>query len=183
MIDEERKKLLKADIPEDFEEEDELTDEKQLVIFKLGNEEYGVDIMQVKEIIKMTNITKIPQVPSFVEGIISLRGEILPIIDMRKKFGLPAGEKTRQTRILVINLDNVTIGGIVDEVTEVLRLPNDAITPPPPVIRGINTEYLQGVGQINGRIIILLDMSKILTSNEVIQIEELKEELLNSDLQ
>lgn len=77
----------------------------------------------------------------------------------------------------------MTIGGIVDEVTEVLRLPNDAITPPPPVIRGINTEYLQGVGQINGRIIILLDMSKILTSNEVIQIEELKEELLNTNTQ
>lgn len=84
MIEEERKKLLKADIAEDFEEEDELTDEKQLVIFKLGDEEYGVDIMQVKEIIRTTTITKIPQVPSFVEGIISLRGEILPIIDMRK---------------------------------------------------------------------------------------------------
>lgn len=183
MIDEERKKLLKAEIAEEFEEEDELSDEKQLVIFKLGNEEYGVDIMQVKEIIRTTTITKIPQVPSFVEGIISLRGEILPIIDMRKKFGLPEAERTRQTRILVINLDNVTIGGIVDEVTEVLRLPKDAITPPPPVIRGINTEYLQGVGQIDGRIIILLDMSKILTSNEVIQIEELKEELLSNNTQ
>ncbi|ABP66430.1 putative CheW protein [Caldicellulosiruptor saccharolyticus DSM 8903] len=178
MIDEERVKLLKA-TEEEFEEEDELTDERQLVIFKLGEEEYGVDIMQVKEIIRTTNITKIPQVPSFVEGIISLRGEILPIIDMRKKFSLPEKEKTRQTRILVINLDNMTIGGIVDEVTEVLRIPNDAITPPPPVIKGVNTEYLQGVGQINGRIIILLDMSKILTSNEIIQIEELKEELMN----
>jgi len=182
MMDEERKRLLRADV-EEFEEEDELSDEKQLVIFKLGNEEYGVDIMQVKEIIRTTTITKIPQVPSFVEGIISLRGEILPIIDMRKKFGLPETERTRQTRILVINLDNMTIGGIVDEVTEVLRIPNDAITPPPPVIKGVNTEYLQGVGQINGRIIILLDMSKILTSNEVIQIEELKEELMNNPVQ
>jgi len=181
-MDEERKRLLRADV-EEFEEEDELSDEKQLVIFKLGNEEYGVDIMQVKEIIRTTTITKIPQVPSFVEGIISLRGEILPIIDMRKKFGLPETERTRQTRILVINLDNMTIGGIVDEVTEVLRIPNDAITPPPPVIKGVNTEYLQGVGQINGRIIILLDMSKILTSNEVIQIEELKEELMNNPVQ
>lgn len=178
MTAEERTKLLKA-AEEEFEE-DELTDEKQLVIFKLGEEEYGVDIMQVKEIIRTTNITKIPQVPTFVEGIISLRGEILPIIDMRKKFGLPEKERTRQTRILVINLDTMTIGGIVDEVTEVLRIPNDAITPPPPVIKGVNTEYLQGVGQINGRIIILLDMSKILTSNEIIQIEELKEELMNN---
>lgn len=178
MVDEERKRLLKVE-EEEFQEEDELTDEKQLVIFKLGNEEYGVDIMQVKEIIRTTTITKIPQVPTFVEGIISLRGEILPIIDMREKFGLPKAERTRQTRILVISLDNITIGGIVDEVTEVLRIPNDAITPPPPVIKGINTEYLQGVGQINGRIIILLDMSKILSSNEVVQIEELKEEIMN----
>lgn len=171
------------DIENQFDfEEDELTDETQLVIFRLGQEEYGVDIMQVKEIIRMTNINKVPQVPEFVEGIISLRGEILPIIDLREKFGMEKSEKTLATRIIVLNFNNMTIGGIVDEVAEVLRIPNDAITPPPPVIRGINSEYLKGVGQIDDRIIILLDMTKILSTNEVIKIKEIEENLQKDEI-
>lgn len=161
-----------------FEEEDEeLLNETQLVIFKLGNEEYGVNIMQVKEIIRMASINKVPQVPQFVEGIISLRGEILPIIDLREKFGLPKKEKSRSTRILVINLDSTTIGGIVDEVSEVLRIQNSAIRPAPSVIKGVNSDYLLGIGQIGERIIILLDLAKILETSEVVKIKEIAEEL------
>ncbi|WP_094545784.1 chemotaxis protein CheW [Petroclostridium xylanilyticum] len=159
------------------EEDEELLDETQLVIFKLGDEEYGVNIMQVKEIIRMAAINKVPQVPQFVEGIISLRGEILPIIDLREKFGIPKKEKGRSTRILVINLDSTTIGGIVDEVTEVLRIQNSAIKPSPQVIKGMNSDYLLGIGQIGGRIIILLDMARILNTSEVIRIKEIAEEL------
>jgi len=159
------------------EEDEELLNETQLVIFKLGDEEYGVNIIEVKEIIRMTTINKVPQVPQFVEGIIGLRGEILPILDLREKFGLFKKEKTKATRILVINLENTTIGGIVDEVTEVLRIQNSAIKPPPPVIKGINSDYLLGIGQINDRIIILLDMTKVLNSSEVIKIKEISEEL------
>jgi len=169
------KELKKKNVELDDNFDDEISDEIQLVIFKLGEEEYGVDIMQVKEIIRPTTITKVPQMPPFVEGIISLRGEILPIIDLREKFGLPKAATTRSTRILVINLEDTTIGGIVDEVSEVLRLPNDSITPPPSVIKGSNAEYLKGVGQLSGRIIILLDMSKILSTNEMIRIQEIKE--------
>jgi purine-binding chemotaxis protein CheW len=159
------------------EEDEELLDETQLVIFKLGDEEYGVNIMQVKEIIRMVAINKVPQVPQFVEGIISLRGEILPIIDLREKFGIPKKENSRSTRILVINLDSTTIGGIVDEVTEVLRIQNSAIKPSPPVIKGVNSDYLLGIGQIGGRIIILLDLARILNTSEVIRIKEIAEEL------
>lgn len=159
------------------EEDEELLDETQLVIFKLGNEEYGVNIMQVKEIIRMASINKVPQVPQFVEGIISLRGEILPIIDLREKFRLPKKEKNRSTRILVINLDSTTIGGIVDEVSEVLRIQNSAIRPAPPVIKGMNSDYLLGIGQIGERIIILLDLAKILKTSEMVKIKEIAEEL------
>jgi purine-binding chemotaxis protein CheW len=171
-------KTDKREIMEQFEDEsEELVDEAQLVIFKLDNEEYGVNIMQVKEIIRMTDINKVPQVPDFVEGVISLRGEILPIINLREKFGLLKKEKDKETRIIVVNIGSTTIGGIVDEVTEVLRIQNSAIKPPPSVIKGVSSEYLLGIGQIGDRIIILLDMAKILSANEMIKIKEISEEL------
>ncbi|KAB2951832.1 chemotaxis protein CheW [Heliorestis acidaminivorans] len=143
----------------------ELT-EIQLVVFKLGSEEYGVPITQVQEINRLMTPTKIPQSPPFVEGIINLRGKIIPVIDLKKRFNLPLVDHTANTRIIVINIGENTVGVVVDAVTEVLRLPMSSLEPPPPMISSISVDYLKGVGKVGDRLLILLDLDKILTEKE-----------------
>jgi len=139
---------------------------RQLVTFNLGTEEYGVDIMTVQEIIRVQAITHVPQMPEFIEGVINLRGNVIPVIDLRKRFNMKVTEQTAHTRIVVINVGAKVIGVVVDAVSEVMRLAEDQIEPPPPVVAGIGHEYLQGVGKVQGRLIILLDLDRILTSDE-----------------
>jgi len=148
------------------EHKSEETRMRQLVTFTLGSEEYGVDIMRVQEIIRFQNVTHVPQMPSFIEGVINLRGIVIPVIDLRKRFQLAEPGHTANTRIIVVNVGAKTTGIVVDAVSEVLRLPEDQIEPPPPVVSGIGHEYLQGVGKVQGRLLILLDLDKILTAME-----------------
>lgn len=147
-----------------------MADEIQLVVFTLKSGdavcEYGVPITQVQEINRLTTPTKLPKVPAFVEGIINLRGNVIPIIDLKKRFDMPATEHTDDTRIIVVDIDGKTVGIVVDEVTEVLRLPLANIEPPPAVIGGIAAEFLTGVGKLDGRLLIMLDMTKILSEGE-----------------
>ena len=138
----------------------------QLVGFQLGNEEYGIDILKVQEINRVTDITKIPQSPDFVEGVINLRGNIIPIIDLRKRFRMPEREHDRQTRIVVGEIDDRTVGFIVDAVSEVIRLPVNTVEPPPPIVSGGKAEYIKGVGKLEDRLLMLLDIDKILTGSE-----------------
>ena len=138
----------------------------QLVVFQLGNEEYGIDILKVQEINRVTDITKIPQSPDFVEGVINLRGNIIPIIDLRKRFRMPEREHDRQTRIVVGEIDDRTVGFIVDAVSEVIRLPVNTVEPPPPIVSGGKAEYIKGVGKLEDRLLMLLDIDKILTGSE-----------------
>ena len=138
----------------------------QLVGFQLGNEEYGIDILKVQEINRVTDITKIPQSPDFVEGVINLRGNIIPIIDLRKRFHMPEREHDRQTRIVVGEIDDRTVGFIVDAVSEVIRLPVNTVEPPPPIVSGGKAEYIKGVGKLEDRLLMLLDIDKILTGSE-----------------
>ncbi|MCH7887135.1 MAG: purine-binding chemotaxis protein CheW [Candidatus Marinimicrobia bacterium] len=138
----------------------------QLVGFQLGNEEYGIDILKVQEINRVTDITKIPQSPDFVEGVINLRGNIIPIIDLRKRFHMPEREHDRQTRIVVGEIDDRTVGFIVDAVSEVIRLPLNTVEPPPPIVSGGKAEYIKGVGKLEDRLLMLLDIDKILTGSE-----------------
>lgn len=156
-----------------------MADEIQLVVFTLkqGNItcEYGVPITKVQEIIPMTTPTKIPQTPGFVEGIINLRGKIIPIIDLKKRFEMGRSEITNETRSVVVEVEGQTVGIIVDEVSEVLRLPVNSIEPPPAVIGGITAEYLKGVGKLDDRLLILLDMDKILTDHEKRELAEVGE--------
>ena len=142
-----------------------MTEEEQLVSFKIENEEFGVNIEEVQEIIRLPEITRVPQAPFFVEGVINLRGNVLPVIDLRKRFDLEATKKTNATRIVVTNVDNKTTGIIVDSVSEVLRLPKDAIEPPPPIVAGIEAKYLRGIGKLDDgkRLLILLNLREILT--------------------
>lgn len=152
-----------------------MAEEIQLVVFKLKSGdticEYGIPITKVQEIIPMAKPTRLPQVPDFVEGIINLRDKIIPIIDIKKRFDMSASELSSETRSVVVEVEGQTVGIIVDEVSEVLRLPVSQIEAPPAVVGGIAAEYLTGVGKLEDRLLILLDMDKILTERE-------KEELL-----
>ena len=139
---------------------------EQLVVFCLANEYYGVDISSVNTIIRMQEITAIPKAPVFVEGVINLRGSIVPVIDLRKRFGLVLGEYTKSSRIVVVETEGLLIGLIVDAVAETLRLSADAIEPPSPVISSVDSDYLRGVGKQDNRLVILLDMNKVLTTKE-----------------
>ncbi len=154
------------------EKESKAVSEKQLVVFNLSGETYGVDISAVHEIIRMQSITNIPRTPDFVEGVINLRGRIIPVIDLRKRFGLEQGETTQLSRIIVVEVDGITVGMIVDAVSEVLRLPANSIEPPPPVISGVAVEYIHGVGKLDEQLIILLDLNKVLEKEEKKQLEK-----------
>lgn len=148
-------------------------EEIQLVVFKLGSEEYGVEIGQVREIIKMTKITNIPNAPPFLEGVINLRGQITAVMDLKKRLGLK-GDGNNDTRIIITEVGDTVMGMIVDSVSEVLRLGVKDIDPTPSISTDIEAEYLKGVGKLKDRLIILLDLEKILSPKEVAQVEKIK---------
>jgi len=139
----------------------------QLVSFKIGSEEFGVDILKVQEINRMVEITKVPQAPHYVEGVINLRGKVIPIVDLRKRFNLELKEYDKNTRIVVVNIGGNIMGLVVDSVSEVLRLPSSTIEPAPEIVTGINSEYIKGVAKLEDRLLIFLDLSKVIDMNEM----------------
>lgn len=140
--------------------------EKQLVIFELGNGQYGIEIATVEGIVKMQEITRIPYTPSFVEGVTDLRGAVLPVMDLNKRFGLPAQEETSETRIITVNMEGVKVGMIVSKVTEVLTIEDSVIEPPPAMVSNVNTDFITGIAKINGRLVVLLDLNRVLNTEE-----------------
>jgi len=138
----------------------------QLVTFSIGDEEFGVDILKVQEIIRMMEITKVPRAPDFVEGVINLRGKVIPIIDLRKRFRLVSRGHDKHTRIIVIEINKMIVGFVVDSVSEVLRIPASTVEPPPPVVSGMESEYISGVGKLEDRLLILLDLDRLLSHEE-----------------
>ncbi len=138
----------------------------QLVTFSIGDEEFGVDILKVQEIIRTMEITKVPKAPPFVEGVINLRGKVIPIIDLRRRFGLDTRGHDKNTRIIVIEINKMIVGFVVDSVSEVLRIPASTVEPPPPVVAGLESEYISGVGKLEDRLLILLDLDRLLSSDE-----------------
>ncbi len=156
-------------------EEQKEVQEEQLVVFEVANEICGVDISTVQEIIRIQPITEVPKAPEFVEGIINLRGKVIPVIDLRERFGFEKTEETKSTRIVVVEVGDDTVGMIVDAVTEVLRLPTSAIEPPSPVVENVDSEYLRGIGKVDERLIILLDLEKILSEMEKGHLKQVKE--------
>ncbi len=145
-------------------QEDELL---QLVTFSIGEEEFGVDILKVQEIIRTMEITKVPRAPEFVEGVINLRGKVIPIIDLRRRFGLASKTHDKNTRIIVIEINNMIVGFVVDAVSEVLRIPTSTVEPPPPVVAGVESDYISGVGKLQDRLLILLDLDKLLSNEDL----------------
>ena len=145
------------------EQKKEKVDLLQLVSFKIGNEEFGVDILNVQEINRMTQITKVPNSPEYVEGVINLRGKIIPVIDLRSRIGIEKKEADKNTRIVVVEIQEKIIGFIVDAVKEVLRIPADITEAPPELVNGIDSDFIKAVGKLDDRLLILLDLEKIIS--------------------
>jgi purine-binding chemotaxis protein CheW len=136
------------------------------VIFEIDQERFGVDIAAVESIIKMQPLTRVPHSPSFVEGVTNLRGVVVPVIDLRKRFGLPEAVLTQESRIVITNLKGIQVGMVVDSVSEVLTISTDIIDPTPAMISSVNTEFINGIARFDEYLVILLDLQKVLTLSE-----------------
>ncbi len=142
--------------------------EEQLVAFNLGEEVYGVDIALIHEIIRWRETTAIPQTTSEIEGVINLRGKIVPVLDLRKRLGLPAAERNGATRIIVAETADSTVGLIVDSVVGVLRIPQASIEPPAPLVARIDIDTVRGIGKVSDMLVILLNMDHALNFNHAL---------------
>ena len=145
--------------------------ENQYVVFNLNKEEFGIDIMNVKEITPYQESINIPNAPDFIEGIINYRGNVIPIINLKKRFNLDNLEVTKDTRIIVINLDDKEIGFVVDEASQTIRIDDEQIDPAPDIISEVDRRFITGVGKISeDRLLILLNLHNVLTDKEKDQI-------------
>ncbi len=146
----------------------------QLVSFVIENEEFGVDILKVQEIIRTVEITRVPKSPEFVEGVINLRGKIVPVIDLRKRFGIARKDRDNETRIVVVDLVDKVVGFLVDKVKEVIRVEKSIIEPPPELTTSVSTNYITGVAKLQDRLLILLDLDRVLSSDEQEKLSEVE---------
>lgn len=144
----------------------------QLVTFRLGTEEFGLDVFAVHEILRYTEPTPVPRAPAFVEGVMDVRGTLVPVVDLRRRFELPHVEMGEDTRIVLVEFGGERLGLVVDAVTEVMRVAETAIQPPPRYIRGLAAEYVRGMARLEGRLVVLLEMDRILSSEERIALEQ-----------
>lgn len=135
----------------------------QLVSFNIGDEEFGVDILRVQEINRMMDVTRVPNSPEFVDGVINLRGKVIPVVDLRRRFGMERKEHDKNTRIIVVELAGKVVGFVVDAVREVLRIPRNVTEPPPALGGGVKDDYVTAVGKLDDRLLILLDLERVLS--------------------
>lgn len=159
-----------AQVLEEFMEQED-TQKGKFLTFSIGKEVYGIEIRYVTEIIGVQPITEVPEVPAYVRGIINLRGKIIPVIDVRLKFKKEFKDYNDRTCIIVIDILNICVGLIVDNVAEVLNIPEDGIVPPPDSKTGFHNRYIKGIGKIGNEVKLLLDCEKILSEDEVEVIE------------
>ncbi len=147
--------------------------EAQLVVFRMEREEFACNINDVREVLKMIKVTPLPRSLDFVEGVINLRGDVIPVIDLRKRFGLAEAERTDESRIIIVEVEERMVGLIVDSVTEVIRLMQNQIQDAPTQVAGSKTDLIMGVGKIEQRMLIILNLDRILTSEEQIALEDI----------
>ena len=147
----------------------------QLVSFIIENEEFGIDILKVEEIIRVISVTKIPNAPDFIEGVINLRGKVIPVIDLRTRLNRARKEHDNNTRVIVVEVNGLTVGFIVDSVREVLRIPKSIIEPPPSLVTGIDSEYITAIGKLEDRLLILLDLEKVLDFKQKVELSKISE--------
>ena len=146
--------------------------EGKYLTFVLCNEEYGLEILKVREIISMIDVTTVPQTPDFIKGVINLRGKVIPVIDLRLKFGMPETDYTKETCNIVVDVQGLLMGIVVDTVSEVLDIAEADIEPPPSFGSKIATDFILGMGKVKGKVIILLDIGKILSAEELATVEQ-----------
>ncbi|WP_270171828.1 chemotaxis protein CheW [Paenibacillus sp. SYP-B4298] len=148
----------------------------KVIVFALGNEEYGVEVDKVRTIERMCPITRVPKTPAFIKGVINLRGVVVPVIDLRGRFGLPETEPTENSRIIIVAVNELEVGFIVDSANDVIDINTDSIDSPPEVVGGIKAKYLRGVAKLGEeRLLIMLNLAEVLNRSEIIQIEGLEE--------
>lgn len=138
----------------------------QLVSFIIDEVEYGVDILAVHEILRLPEITRLPNVPKYVRGVINLRGNVIPVVDVRERFGLSKAKFTDLTRIIVVEIGEKLVGLLVDNVHQVVRIPDKDIDPPSDLIEGVSEDYIKGIGKLRERLIVILNLGNILFSEE-----------------
>ncbi|MEM7629349.1 MAG: chemotaxis protein CheW [Planctomycetota bacterium] len=143
----------------------------QLVTFEVAGEEFAVDILRVQEINRMMELTRVPQSPPEVEGVINLRGRIIPVLDLRRRFGMPAAERTDHNRIVVVDINGRVLGFIVDRVHEVLRIDSSIVEPAPEMVSSIDSDFIAGVGKLDDRLIILLELERLFAEERLDAIE------------
>ncbi len=151
--------------------------------FGLDGEEYGLEILKVREIIGMMDITSVPRTPEFVLGVINLRGNVIPVIDLRCKFGMEPGEQTEETCIIVVDVDGMEMGILVDRVSEVLDITGEEIQPPPAFGVTVNTDFILGIGKAASKVTILLNINRVLTSSDAATVAEVGETDRHSDME
>ncbi len=152
-------------------EQKEIVSEVKVIVFRLKDEEYGVEVNQVKSIEKLEHITRVPRTPKFVKGVINLRGVVTPIIDLRSRFGLEEAAYTESTRIIIVAVGELEVGLIVDAANDVIDISVNAIEPPPEVVGGVEAAYLRGVAKLEKRLLILLNLDKVLNTEEMKQLD------------
>lgn len=149
--------------------------ELKVIVFTLAHEEYGIEVDKVQTIERMSPITRVPKTPAFVKGVINLRGVVVPIIDLRGRFGLPESEYTENTRIINVAVKDLEVGFIVDSANDVIDIDSDMIESPPEVVGGIKAKYLRGVAKVSEqRLLIMLNLDEVLNKSEIIQLESVE---------
>jgi purine-binding chemotaxis protein CheW len=162
----------RTDLNDLYDETDEDTQKDKYLTFRIGKESYGIEIRHVTEIGVMQEITEVPDMPDCITGVINLRGNVISVMNVRSRFGLESKEYDERTCIIVVDINNLSVGLIVDTVNEVLSIPEDQIDPPPKTHSGIKSSYIQGMGKVEGQVKILLDVEKILYEEELQQLEQ-----------
>jgi purine-binding chemotaxis protein CheW len=149
------------------------------VTFFLGSEEYGLPILAVREIIGMVEITPIPQTPTFVRGVVNLRGNVIPIIDLRRKFSMESAGESRENCIIVVRAHGADTGVVVDRMSEVAHVEGSEIQEPPPVGAEVNTDFILGIDKSGGKVRLLLDIERVISSHELLNLQGIAAEVLN----
>jgi purine-binding chemotaxis protein CheW len=139
----------------------------QIVCFKIGNEEYGIDILQVQEILKLPKVTKLPKSKPYIMGVIDLRSKVLPIVDLSKRFGIESNKLTENSRAIVVNISGKKVGLGIDSVSHVIKVNASDIEPPPPVVRGISGKYIIGIAKMGDGFVVILDINQMFTVDEL----------------
>ena len=156
-----------VDEEEDNLDEEEDSQKDKYLTFHIANEDFGIEIAYVTEIVGIQNITEVPDMPPFVKGVINLRGQVIPVIDVRIRFGLPSRAYDDRTCVVVVNINSTSIGLLVDTVNEVLNIPAEQVSPPPAIHSGSGGRYIQGMGKVGDTVKILLDVNRLLYEKEL----------------